>query len=373
MGCDFSIYGHQSDQDIRARCLNFVREWMGFVWADLPEEENHNIEAMYQFHTGIRVAREERPPGVVLGSNEEIRLARLETQKANQRRLLTESEPYEPESLVGLVLPWRPDAFVFDTEAGGRLCHLDVELLGSSGSWQRTSSHWPWTHELLAEGALLNLRDGFQTRIQTGTADFYVFAEVLRRHFLSDCSVSADYDVDLYADIFSRMGLLRRIGEVAEKDLASIAVTCSREARAMYIEYSNEGERIRDELRKAAEAEFLEQVGPWEKKIYTATNFPRHFLEEIPLFGLMDYVPNRLHKHSLVEDFDHFDVGDEQIRDTTLTPHLVDVLESHGVIQVRDALLLAEEEVLAIKGITKKDLRQLQEVALVSLGEVSVP
>ena len=360
MGCDFSIYGKQPDPVIRERCLNFVREWMGVVWKDLPEDDNRDFETTYRIDAGI--------PVVLRGKGYP---RRDRPQPAD--RLLDEerSEPYERGRLTGLVIPWRPDPFVFDSKAGYRLCSLSIETSKSARAGRISRDFWELFSNPLSSDERLVLFEGFSTRIPTGMALYYVFAEVLRRHFIVDCEVSADYDTDIYSRIFTDIGLRRRIAAVGAKSLVISAVECSKEAQEIYNESVAESERRREERRKAAEAEIIRKAEPWKKEIYLATKFSRQFMEEIPLFGLTDIVSNPIHKRGIKDEFDKHDIGSERIRDTALTPLLVEALESHGVKRMSDALLLDEDEVLAIKGFTKDNLRQLQRVALASLGRTS--
>ncbi len=281
------------------------------------------------------------------------------------------SEPYERGRLTGLVIPWRPDHFIFDSKAGYRLCHLATETPASARAGRYARDFWELSSNPLSSDERLVLFEGFRTRIPTGLALYYVFAEVLRRHFISDFQISADYDMEIYPEIFAKIGLARRIGAIAEKSLTTRAIECSEEAQQIYDESVKESERRREERHKAAEAEIIRKADPWEKEIYLATRFARQFMEEIPLFGLTDDVSNPIHKNGLKEEFKKHHIGNERIRDTALTPLLVEALESRGVKRMRDALLLTEEEVLAIKRVTKKNLRQLQKIALVSLGKTS--
>ena len=361
MGCDFSIYGKQPDPVIRERCLDFVREWMSLVWKDLPEDDDRSFQALYPISPGVPVVR--RRTGTFRGPKLQVADTLFDE---------TQSVCWEPAMLTGLVIPWRPDPFVFDSKAGYRLCHLEVEKMDSAGNWRGTREFWTVDLDQFDDRSRLVLREGFDTRIPTGTAHTHVFAEVLRRHFISDCEIQADFRMDTYAAIFANIGLPRRIAGIAQTSLATIAVECALEAQEIYDERVREWEHQQEERRKAAEAEFIRKAEPWKKEIYLATKFSRQFMEEIPLFGLTEHVSNPIHKRGIKDELDKHDIGSERIRDTALMPFLAEALESRGVKRMSDALLLDEDEVLAIKGFTKDNLRQLQRVALTSLGKMSV-
>lgn len=346
MGCDLNIFGNQPDPAIRTDCLCFVRDWMGLVWHDVPDDEDRRFEAMYPLSTDTQVRRLAR------AANFRVHDSLLQRYRAADRPV-----PYEPGVLAGVVMPWRDDPFVFDTKVGGELCTPSVEIVDESGVCLEAGCTWPNSYKSLAHGGRLVLLMGYSTRIPAGNAHHYVLGEILRTCFILNCRIHADYDVELYSIIFSEMNLQKYITKAAKPELPSLAVDWADEARVIYKENARQWRRSEEERPKEAKAKIFAEMDPCQKAVYLGSKDLWHWAKQIPLLGLTNTTLNPLSRRVLKLELEEMGIGVEQIGDTDLNQRIVSALESAGVHCVRDAMLLAESDVLSINGLEQEDVR----------------
>jgi hypothetical protein len=257
MGCDFQISGSQPDPEIRNSCLTFLQEFNAAIPA---------ISALE--YTGLKnaAAKPEKKNGKGLPINVfgDPIYAKTPLERVDHYPVFGKPDEFSSKyrSCTSPAV-WSMDAFtgnfaygvpiVFDNAAGGTLCSLHREpSFNTNGElvYDWNFPEWLVAAEERGVCTRILLYPACHIRFGTGNPFYYTMAEVLKKRFIPDLYVWADYDVDWYASVLKRIGFSLLFAKAPEKELPVLAVEAALQTGMIYYWNSETKERIFDENEK---------------------------------------------------------------------------------------------------------------------------
>jgi hypothetical protein len=315
MGCDFQMSGSQPDPAIRERCLNFLRKFDSMVPSIWPM----NYAALVRAASKPEVKSEaKKGKSFSISVFGDTMYAKTPLVRMDRYPVFRKPDDFSTKyGSCATPAVWSKDAFagrfahglpiVFDIAAGGILCSLHREI--GEGEKDRQQPDWfdpSWLifPEDRAACSRILLYPACHIRFGTGDPFYFVIAEVLKRRYIPDLQVAADYDVEIYTSLMKQTKYSALIAQIPEEWLPQLAVEASLQVGMLYHWDCERKLRLHDEnerkLMILSSGKSLSEKTKKSRDMFNMrveeTNLSEHAkncLKAAAIFTLCDLVVNR--------------------------------------------------------------------------------
>ncbi len=328
MGCDICLTGSQNNELIQENCIQFLKKLMN--------QEEHYTFLPHSF-----------PLKVVYKGNEW------------GKKLVCSQESFTKDSLYGISLlkyGGYPLQILFDRTQKGILCNL-------------VDPKTPSFYQIdLDQDQSLNhyhLWFGSRTRISSGQADLFVIAYALKKHFIPDLQISADFHIDFFESILVERGLSKSITESKIKNLNEVVSYAIQEAQECYDQVCQMKLLAKQVDHTINELDLNDLIVRFNKLI--PSKIKAEF-DSSPYWERIHIHQSRwqpkMEAQAEITEFDHelLQKLNRSVKEFELSVRTSNVLKSVEIEYIGDLVQKTEQEMLKTKNLGRKSLRDLKEI-----------